>query len=281
MHTSITTTYMTFTQYNVYPRTFLFAASTYASVLTDPHRRLAPTPTSDSSRAPKSHAPTQPWAPRIVVSDSEGPSRNSSTWSSEDGLSWSSSPQQRQQQHAQLEKYWRDVQCGESRHMQRGFSLAALGGPAAKTLSEAAHESRANMQCASTEASRHALLARNTNIMVDAHGGALRFLGFTHVESPGRTGSCQAVTGRHKAITRSEHIDLHGVDVRNALQFTDSLLQFCSRGNGGHYEVHLIVGKGNNSLGGIARLRPALKTHLQRRNVKAVSSTDSEVVFIV
>lgn len=245
--------------------------STYASILTDPHRRpiSAPAPTS-SARASTSTKP-QPWAPRIVVSET---SQSDALFNAE-GSSFNS-PQQRLQQHSQLEKYWRDVQSGESRLMRQGFSLAALGGSSAKRLAEAAHASRTNMQCASTEASKHALLARNSSLLVDSSGGTLRFLGFSGKDSPkGVTSS-----GRQKARS-VVYIDLHGVDVKNALQFTDSLLQFCHKGDRDQYEVHLIVGMGNNSAGGIARLRPALKTYIKNRSIKAIPSPDSEVAFVV
>lgn len=179
----------------------------------------------------------------------------------------------------QLEQYWRRVQVGETRQMQRGFTLASLGGSMARQLAVTAHERRANVHCASTEASKHALLARNRHILVDSDNGRLRFRGLVNVESLPMT--ARGTRGLPWKAAKVVRVDLHGVDVRNAVQFVDSLLTYCRDTSSFTYEVHLIVGRGSHSIGGVPRLKPALKSFLQSRHVVVQSSSEGEIHFFV
>lgn len=264
---------------------FVRIASTYASVLSDPHSRLN-FPPADKTRVPqeqrKRAAPREQWRPQIVVDDIAGGAHTSTS-----SVEAESSSPQMAQQHAELEQYWRSVQSGESRQMQRGFTLASAAsssragrGSVARQLADAAYECRSKVHCASAEASKHALLARNSNIVVETVGGSVQFRGFSRLEnSPTSRGS--AGGGRNRVV-RNVRIDMHGVDVRNALLFTGSLLDYCKKSTTGEgYEVRLIVGKGNHSVRGVPRLKPALKKFLQGRNIRLMTSIDSEVIFFM
>jgi hypothetical protein len=77
-------------------------------------------------------------------------------------------------------------------------------------------------------------------------------------------------------------IDFHGVDVRNCVQFVNSVIRYLKTVSifvaQRKCVVHLIVGRGSHSVGGVAKLKPALTSFLQRKGYK-LSILESEVTL--
>ncbi|KAI0079038.1 DUF1771-domain-containing protein, partial [Panus rudis PR-1116 ss-1] len=74
-------------------------------------------------------------------------------------------------------------------------------------------------------------------------------------------------------------IDLHGLYVKEAITFTDRAIQEARQR--GDSELHLIVGKGLHSKGGVAKLKPAIEELIQKHNLVAELDPQNAGVIIV
>ncbi|KAI0035897.1 hypothetical protein K488DRAFT_42349, partial [Vararia minispora EC-137] len=74
-------------------------------------------------------------------------------------------------------------------------------------------------------------------------------------------------------------VDLHGLYVKEAIQYTDkAILEAQQRGDP---EIHLIVGKGLHSLGGHAKIKPAIEDLMRKHDLVAALDPDNNGVLIV
>ncbi|KAF8135388.1 hypothetical protein EV363DRAFT_1211883 [Boletus edulis] len=74
-------------------------------------------------------------------------------------------------------------------------------------------------------------------------------------------------------------VDLHGLSVKQAIIYAVKAVSDARRS--GYSEVRLIVGQGNHSEGGIARLKPALKKDMQRRGHHVKADRKNRGVLVV
>ncbi|KAF9583513.1 hypothetical protein BGW38_009294 [Lunasporangiospora selenospora] len=65
----------------------------------------------------------------------------------------------------------------------------------------------------------------------------------------------------------SNELDLHGLLVREALEVTRERLDKFTRNK--EKELTIIVGRGNNSMNGVAKIKPAVTELVQEFNIKA------------
>jgi hypothetical protein len=125
-------------------------------------------------------------------------------------------------------------------------------------------------------AAKYALEAKNPNLTVSiSESGKLEFSGFAqkrdlfHGNQNAQNnlrndGDDIELSGRGKKIL-IELFDLHGLLVREAIQFVNSIFNFY--GTQHRMIFRFIVGRGNHSIGGVARLGPALRKYLENRNI--------------
>ncbi|KAJ3881859.1 hypothetical protein F5879DRAFT_796715 [Lentinula edodes] len=74
-------------------------------------------------------------------------------------------------------------------------------------------------------------------------------------------------------------IDLHGLYVKEAIERTDYAIQDAKRR--GDTEVHLIVGKGLHSSGGVAKIKPAIEELMQKHQLVAELDPNNAGVLLV
>ncbi|KZV74400.1 DUF1771-domain-containing protein [Peniophora sp. CONT] len=74
-------------------------------------------------------------------------------------------------------------------------------------------------------------------------------------------------------------IDLHGLFVKEAIEFSDKGIQDAQRR--GDPELRLIVGKGNHSLDGQAKIKPAIEELMRKYKLVAALDPDNTGVLIV
>ncbi|KZV74401.1 DUF1771-domain-containing protein [Peniophora sp. CONT] len=74
-------------------------------------------------------------------------------------------------------------------------------------------------------------------------------------------------------------IDLHGLFVKEAVEFTDKAVVEARRR--GDSEIQLIVGKGMHSLGGQAKIKPAIEELMRKYKLVAAVDPDNAGVLIV
>lgn len=157
--------------------------------------------------------------------------------------------------------YWRNVHQENKRHMLSSFAAAST--TRSRDTVDTATRFKHSMYHAAAEASKFSLISRNPHVRVgNSSGYFVEFLGFVK-NTP------------KKMIS----IDMHGVDVRSAVQFVKSLIEFCHRA-GNHVNISLIVGVGNHSIRNIPRLKPALMNFLQSNSVvKLLGGAEGKIDF--
>ncbi|KAJ3781788.1 hypothetical protein GGU10DRAFT_365545 [Lentinula aff. detonsa] len=74
-------------------------------------------------------------------------------------------------------------------------------------------------------------------------------------------------------------IDLHGLYVKEAIERSDSAIEDAKRR--GDTEMHLIVGKGLHSSGGVAKIKPAIEALMQKHQLVAELDSNNAGVLIV
>jgi len=74
-------------------------------------------------------------------------------------------------------------------------------------------------------------------------------------------------------------IDLHGLYVREAIDYTDKAIEAAKRR--GDTTINIIVGKGLHSSGGVAKLKPAIEALMQKHDLVAELDPDNAGVLIV
>jgi len=74
-------------------------------------------------------------------------------------------------------------------------------------------------------------------------------------------------------------IDLHGLYVKEAIAHTDDAIEQAKRK--GDSEIHLIVGKGLHSQGGVAKIKPAIESLMQKHQLVAELDPHNAGVLIV
>ncbi|KAH8107863.1 hypothetical protein BXZ70DRAFT_913025 [Cristinia sonorae] len=74
-------------------------------------------------------------------------------------------------------------------------------------------------------------------------------------------------------------VDLHGLYVKEAITYTDRAIQDARQR--GESEIHLIVGKGLHSRGGVAKLKPAIEDLIQKHSLVAQLDPNNTGVLIV
>jgi len=74
-------------------------------------------------------------------------------------------------------------------------------------------------------------------------------------------------------------IDLHGLYVKEAIDYTDRAIEAAKRR--GDTTLNVIVGKGLHSSGGVAKLKPAIEALMQKHNLVAELDPDNAGVLIV
>jgi hypothetical protein len=196
--------------------------------------------------------PSQPWKPSIVVVPLESQS------------SAEVSPQTAQS-HLEQEQYWRAIQSEQQKNISRLLGTRSRDG--VRSIPTVCHE----VHRASTEASKHALLARNPGLLVRSDDNSLVFTGFNQ----------RYISSSPSRKVFEFTIDFHGVDVRNSVQFLNSVIRYLKNASTLAQKkciAHLIVGRGSHSIGGVAKLKPALISFLQRKGYK-LSVLESEVTL--
>lgn len=162
--------------------------------------------------------------------------------------------------HSDLASYWRSKHEEHKKSMLQYFSASTLT-RSRDTLAAAQHLKQ-SMYHAAAESAKFALLSHNPHVLVGNSGGFVEFLGFTR-----------------RSPKKDISIDMHGTDVRSAVQFVKSLVDACCR-TGDRVNVSLIVGVGNNSIRNIPRLKPAVTQYLRGCSaVKLQSCGDGTVCF--
>ena len=126
-------------------------------------------------------------------------------------------------------------------------------------------------------AAKCALEERNPNLNISmSESGKIEFMGFTqNVDFHGnqniqtlkniRNGDNDLELSQFSRKMMIDTFDLHGLMIREALQFITSIFQYY--GTIDRRILRFIVGKGNHSIGGISRLGPALKKYFRERNI--------------
>lgn len=71
-----------------------------------------------------------------------------------------------------------------------------------------------------------------------------------------------------------ELFDLHGLYVREAVQFVESVFEYHKSNH--RMILRFIIGKGNHSIGNISRLGPALKKYLDSHHI-SYTALDGEI----
>ncbi|KAF9264275.1 DUF1771-domain-containing protein [Marasmius fiardii PR-910] len=79
--------------------------------------------------------------------------------------------------------------------------------------------------------------------------------------------------------SRPGEIDLHGLYVKEAIFHTDQAIEQAKRR--GDATIHLIVGKGLHSTGGVAKIKPAIEELMQKHQLVAEMDDDNAGVLIV
>ncbi|KAF9650614.1 Smr-domain-containing protein [Thelephora ganbajun] len=74
-------------------------------------------------------------------------------------------------------------------------------------------------------------------------------------------------------------IDLHGLYVKEAINYTDRAIEAAKRR--GDTTINIIVGKGLHSNGGVARLKPAIEALMRKHNLVAELDPNNAGVLIV
>jgi hypothetical protein len=143
----------------------------------------------------------------------------------------------------------------------------------------------------SNMAAKCALEARNPGIILHAQGGEIRYGGFDRKNGQngqngqygqnGQNGGGDehgggnngGVVGASRGVLYQQ-IDLHGLFTHEAVAVVSSAVDFYrnrqqSSGGGGAYSTHktvllLIVGKGNHSVGKVAKLGPKLRAFFEK-----------------
>lgn len=126
-------------------------------------------------------------------------------------------------------------------------------------------------------AAKYALEDRNPNLNISmSKSGRIEFMGFQQNTDFHGNQNIQTLKnirngdkdlellGYSKKIIINT-FDLHGLLVREALQFITSIFQYY--GSEERRILRFIVGRGNHSIGGISRLGPALKKYFDNRNI--------------
>lgn len=169
----------------------------------------------------------------------------------------------RSQSAQQMASYWRSIHHDSKQNMLQCFSAASL--TRSKNTVATGQRYKHDMFHAAAESSKFELLARNPHVLVGNRGGHfVEFLGFAR--SP------------QKGVS----IDMHGVDVRSAVQFVKSLVEKCYRSGGDPVSVSLVVGVGNHSVRNIPKLRPAVMSYLKGSPmVKLQGCVEGRVDFTV
>lgn len=159
--------------------------------------------------------------------------------------------------------YWRNVHQENKQHMLNSF--AAASSTRSRDTVVTAQRFKHCMYHAAAESSKFAILSRNPHVKVSNSSGCfVEFLGF--------------VKNTPKKLIS---VDMHGVDVRSAVQFVKSLVETCYCA-GNHVSISLIVGVGNHSIRNIARLKPALVSFLKSNSVvKLLGGVEGKIDFSI
>jgi hypothetical protein len=232
----------------------------YASVLQSEPVPDLPSPSYEAENIQTS-LPSKPWKPSIIVVPLETQ------------LYDEISPQS-SQTHLQQEQYWRAVQSEQQKNISRLLTVRSKDG--IRSIPSVCHD----IQQASLIASKHALLARNPGLLIRIdesknNNNSLLFCGFNE-------NYISTSISRNNSNSFEFKIDFHGVDVRNSIQFLNSILCHMSSTSSKFHSrkiiIHLVVGRGSHSQGGIPKLKPAIKSFLQRKGYK-LSILESEITL--
>ena len=126
-------------------------------------------------------------------------------------------------------------------------------------------------------AAKYALEEKNPNLnVVITPSGKIEFTGFSQKRdffhgnqnaqhNLRNGGDLLELSGYSKKVI-IELFDLHGLLVREAIQFVESIFNFYGTEN--RVILRFIVGRGNHSIGRVLRLGPALKKYLESINIQ-------------
>lgn len=183
------------------------------------------------------------------------------------------------------ELYWRTVASDGGKLMKAAFHSAAQTRSAKH--SESGYEYRNDMVVASCRAAQFALRGRNPHIVVGSNDieHLCLFLGIR------RNQRNVMIAGVKSSMERVLKIDLHGLFVREALLFIQSILDYFkstsvkefidyvmeSQERARFIIVIFVVGKGNNSVNNIARLGPAVAKLLSAQQVSFTRCGEGEM----
>lgn len=229
-------------------------AVSYASVLRTEVGPEIPSPYPEEFIETEVIAPSQPWKPSIVVVPLESQFHSDMAPQSPQG-------------HLEQEQYWRSIQSEHRKSISRLITAKSKDG--FRSIPAMCHEASR----ASAEASKHALLARNPGLVVGIEHNTLHFYGFNDRHIKLTTSSPSSRTPFEFSI------DFHGVDVLSSVQFINSVLSYLKSSNvlaNRKCVIHLVVGRGSHSKGGVSRLKPALKSFLLRKGYR-ISVLEGEI----
>ena len=134
-------------------------------------------------------------------------------------------------------------------------------------------------------AAKYALEEKNQNMtVIITKDGTLEFNGFSQkrdlfngiqkAQNNFRNNGDDPELANYTKKIIIEMFDLHGLLVREALQFVSSIFQFY--GNENRMILRFIVGRGNHSIGNISRLGPALKKYFENHSIP-YTALDGEI----
>ena len=126
-------------------------------------------------------------------------------------------------------------------------------------------------------AAKYALEEKNPNLnVVITPSGKIEFTGFSqkrdffhgnqNAQHHLRNGGDLLELSGYSRKVIIELFDLHGLLVREAIQFVESIFNFYGTEN--RVILRFIVGRGNHSIGRVLRLGPALKKYLESINIQ-------------
>jgi DNA-nicking Smr family endonuclease len=82
-----------------------------------------------------------------------------------------------------------------------------------------------------------------------------------------------AVFAAKNAVVKEDEIDLHGLQVKEAIERTEARLDACMREGRDHLVI--IVGRGNHSVNNIPKIKPAVQSMLRKYEAQLTAELDT------
>jgi len=189
---------------------------------------------------------------------------------------------------SEQELYWRAQANKFALYMRKSFQSAAQ--TRISSYSSKGYEYRHDMVQAHRKAAICALKSRNSHIIIgEDTNERICFLGVSKLY----LGSLENRTGTGRDGKKGLKIDFHGLYVREALEFAQTVIEYFLKpsflkirdnvlhgvGNiiTGYVCIVFVVGVGNNSVNNVARMGPALEKFLLEQSINCCSTVHGEL----